>query len=116
MPVLFVMVIIFYASSIPGKDIPLVFSFQDIVFHFFIYFLLAWSFSRALKKTYSDIAVLKVIFFTLVFGVIYAISDEWHQSFVPHRNVSASDVLVDGMGSLMGGLIYGFRNDKNKAV
>lgn len=116
LPVLLVMVFIFYTSSIPGKNIPLVFSFQEIAFHFSVYLLLAWYFSRALKNTYSDITVFKVVFFTLVFGVIYAISDEWHQSFVPYRDVSSSDVFVDSIGSFMGGLAYGFRNDKNKAV
>lgn len=35
-----------------------------------------------------------------VFSVLYAASDEWHQSFVPGRAGAAGDVLIDGAGAL----------------
>ncbi|MDX6768977.1 MAG: VanZ family protein [Elusimicrobiota bacterium] len=35
-----------------------------------------------------------------VFSVLYAASDEWHQSFVPGRAGAASDVFIDGAGAL----------------
>ena len=34
--------------------------------------------------------------------VIYAISDEWHQSFVPGRQVSALDLTADTLGVAAG--------------
>ncbi len=38
-------------------------------------------------------------------SVIYAISDEYHQSFVPGRSASAGDVLFDASGAFIGWLI-----------
>ena len=38
----------------------------------------------------------------IAIGIIYGVSDEWHQSFVPGRNPSISDLLADAMGVLMG--------------
>jgi len=96
---------IFYTSSIPGTEIPPLFQGQDIVYHLLIYLLLAYFFSRAIKNTYEKISPLKVILFTLIFGILYGISDEFHQSFVPHRSVSGYDVFIDGVGSFIGGLI-----------
>lgn len=36
-----------------------------------------------------------------LFTVLYAISDEWHQSFVPGRSAEVSDVLIDSSGALL---------------
>ena len=38
-------------------------------------------------------------------GVIFAVSDEWHQTFVPGRSGELSDVLLDSLGSLVGVLL-----------
>lgn len=37
---------------------------------------------------------------------LFAISDEWHQSFAPSRTPSARDVLIDTVGALIGIGIY----------
>ena len=37
---------------------------------------------------------------------LFAISDEWHQSFTPSRTPSARDVLIDIIGALIGIGIY----------
>lgn len=36
-----------------------------------------------------------------VFTVLYAASDEWHQTFVPGRAGAVSDVLIDAAGALL---------------
>lgn len=110
MPVLACMGFIFYASSIPGKDIPPLFPFQEILFHAFIYGLLAYFFSRALKKTNKNLNFKKIIYFTVAFGIIYGLSDEFHQMFVPNRCASGFDIFIDGIGSFIGSV---FVNDKN---
>ncbi len=38
----------------------------------------------------------------LVFTVLYGVSDEIHQSFVPGRSASAADVMVDAIGGVAG--------------
>lgn len=35
------------------------------------------------------------------FTVLYAASDEWHQSFVPTREAHLTDVLIDAAGAFM---------------
>lgn len=42
----------------------------------------------------------KIIFWTLAFSIIYAFSDEFHQSFIPGREPRLRDVAIDGFGSL----------------
>ena len=39
-------------------------------------------------------------------GVAYAVSDEWHQTFVSGRQGSARDVLVDAAGVAAGVLVW----------
>ncbi len=34
----------------------------------------------------------------LLTALLYAASDEWHQSFVPYRHGTAEDVLIDSVG------------------
>ena len=42
---------------------------------------------------------------SLIIGIIYASSDEIHQSFVPERSPMITDVMIDTMGVMLGILI-----------
>lgn len=46
----------------------------------------------------------------LAFGlaVLYGVTDEWHQSFVPGRTPDALDVLVDAIGAASGLYVAGW--------
>jgi VanZ family protein len=35
-------------------------------------------------------------------GLLYAVSDEWHQSFVPGRTASLADLAADAVGLFLG--------------
>ncbi len=37
------------------------------------------------------------------FCVLYAASDEWHQTFIPGREGRATDVMIDAVGAALGG-------------
>lgn len=39
-------------------------------------------------------------------AVLYAASDEWHQSFVPSRTASVGDVAIDAVGALLGLAVF----------
>lgn len=108
-PVFACMAVIFYASSIPGKSIPGLFKFQDIVFHFVAYLILSFFLARALKNVNPAISFLKLIVFTTILVTFYGISDEFHQSFVPGRSVSGFDVFIDFLGGFFGGLVLEWR-------
>ena len=43
--------------------------------------------------------------YSLIIGVIYASSDEIHQSFTPGRGPLLTDVIIDTMGVLLGILL-----------
>ncbi|MFF2446501.1 VanZ family protein [Neobacillus sp. NPDC058068] len=72
--------------------------------HFFIYLILAIWVVNALLR--SRIAGLKGFFLAMAICVLYAISDEFHQVFVPGRGPGAKDVLIDSAGALVGIGIY----------
>jgi len=103
-PVLFWMGFIFFMSNRKGNDIPSVFPFQDIVFHFCVYAALAWLFGRALYFQKPGLNIIKIICVSAVFGLLYGFTDEYHQSFISGRSCSGFDVIIDLAGSFIGGL------------
>lgn len=109
LPAFACMAVIFYASSVPGKCIPGLFKFQDIIFHFVAYLIFSFFLSRAIKNTILGISNLKLIAFTVLLVTCYGISDEFHQAFVPGRSVSGFDVLIDSLGGFFGSLVFQWR-------
>lgn len=71
--------------------------------HFSIYTLVGL-FLMALMSTY-DFKEINRIAISLIIGLIYASSDEIHQSFVPGRSAQITDVLLDFMGVSLGMLM-----------
>lgn len=104
LPVFAWMGVIFYFSSVPGKNIPLLFPFQDALFHVAIYAILGFLFTISAKFTFLNLTPLKLLLFSLFFGTLYGIIDEFHQSFVPNRYPAGFDVFTDSLGTLLGSL------------
>jgi vanZ family protein len=68
--------------------------------HFSIYALVGvWI--MAFMSTF-DIRLYKKWIISMLVGVLYAASDEFHQSFVPGRSPSIVDVGIDSLGVLTG--------------
>jgi VanZ family protein len=105
LPVLFFMGFIFYMSGQTGQSLPSLFPYEDIAFHFCIYAMLAWSFGRALTYEKAGLSFFKIVCLCAVFGLLYGISDEYHQSFVSGRTSDIFDVMTDVAGSFIGGII-----------
>lgn len=94
-------IIIFVISAIPDLNPPeLGFKWQDKLYHFLEYsifsFLLFLAFFHSKKDAFKNHPHL----FSLVFGVVYAGSDEIHQLFVPGRNADIFDFLFDSFAVL----------------
>lgn len=66
--------------------------------HIMAYAALAWLWWRALAPQRQT--SWPVLLVTLTLSVLYAISDEFHQSFVPGRGPRLYDVLFDASGAL----------------
>ncbi|MGM8365240.1 VanZ family protein [Virgibacillus sp. W0181] len=68
--------------------------------HFFAYFVLGWLIIYAWRN--SGIDELRSVVFAICLCVLYAISDEIHQLFVPGRSGEVRDVFIDSAGSVTG--------------
>lgn len=71
--------------------------------HFSIYTVVGLL-SMALVSTYN-IKEKNRLIITLTTGIIYASSDEIHQSFVPGRSPMITDIVIDTMGVILGILL-----------
>ena len=74
--------------------------------HFIAYLILGFLVSHAMKNEASTATAWKRRGASLLFCVVYAISDEFHQLFVPGRGPMLKDVLIDGSGAAIGILLY----------
>ncbi|MEK6898172.1 MAG: VanZ family protein [Nanoarchaeota archaeon] len=101
---------IFFISSISGSKAETKIPFIATAYHFIAFFLFSFFLFFSIKGS-KKIRILHVII-TPVFAVIYAISDEIHQSFVPLRNSSLSDVLIDSIGIIISIIIAFFMSKK----
>jgi len=107
---LLIAIFIFYMSSqsftagAPGPE----FTLKPIIYHIAIFFLLAFFLFLALIKGKHK----KLIFLAILISILYAISDEVHQLFVPGRNGSINDILLDTIGILTATFIYSIRIKK----
>ncbi len=58
----------------------------------------------------------KNLIVALFLTLLYAISDEWHQTFIPGRHGQLADVLVDLSGALLALILIRRFNRKSKIV
>ena len=68
--------------------------------HFFIYAVLG-GLSLFTFITYKKIPFLLRLFISFMICVLYSVSDEIHQSFVPGRSCELRDVFIDSSGALL---------------
>jgi VanZ family protein len=103
-PVLLMMTLIFLASSIPGDRMPHAGQWDFSVKkggHMTGYALLAVSLMLRQQRTTP-----RTFLITLGVCLIYALSDEYHQSFVPGRNSTLLDVGIDMIGASVGVMVW----------
>lgn len=72
--------------------------------HWSEYFMLAVLIARALNAKPQRQSQLRRTAGAIAIATLYAVSDEWHQSFVPSRSASIVDVLIDSCGAITGAL------------
>ena len=102
---------IFFFSSLsgpPGARFPII----SIAYHFIVFFLFAFFFLASIKNRGK--IKLKYLIITIITSVLYALSDEFHQSFISGRDAGIKDILTDSAGIFSSILIYIFMNKKNK--
>lgn len=92
------MVVIFLLSSIHGENLlpePSVMGWDKFA-HAFIYGILGLFVYKAFPENHRN------FWFVWLFCVIYGVSDEVHQLFVPGRYSSVADLAADAIGAGLG--------------
>ena len=105
-PVFIYCFLIFLQSSFPASESIPDLRFMDKLLHFFAYALLSAMILRALRRHYEDNRFALAMMLSIGLSVLYGISDEFHQSFVPSRSADSADVLADLLGSIFGVFLY----------
>lgn len=90
---------LFFLSSLPSLPETLPFDFGDKIEHAVAFGILGCFLAFA-HLPYPLGSLNRVILVT-VLVVAYGMSDEFHQSFVPGRDASATDVVADGIGGFV---------------
>jgi VanZ family protein len=99
LPAIFIMGLIFFFSSLPSTRIPYYGAFDIILKkggHALGYGLLSLSYYYALPGSLSRFYRWIIAF---IMAILFALSDEYHQSFVQGRDSSIGDVAIDGLGA-----------------
>lgn len=92
--------ILSHQQTLPGPDIYLWRFMMMKLAHITVYFILYLLFLRGFAKiTFSQ---KKRLILPVLICIIYAISDELHQSFIPHRSPTFRDIGFDSLGVLIG--------------
>lgn len=98
---------IFFLSHQPGNRLSLPpFPGIDKIGHMMIYGTLAGTVIFAFSARLKDTRPQKVLFLTVAFCLLYGISDEFHQFFIPGRSASVLDVLADCGGAVMASFFW----------
>ena len=105
------MALIFVLSSIPGVPLPddegrlyvsLPPTLQNLL-HIPLFAVLAWLWQQALWQPVPRARFRDLLAVMITVG--YGFLDEWHQSFVPGRTASLTDVAFDSLGALIGVIV-----------
>lgn len=80
--------------------------------HFTIYLILGLLVGTLLKE--YNIETKKIILYGVLICMLYAITDEIHQIFIPGRSGEIKDVLIDTSGSTVGIIIMNIKKLINK--
>jgi VanZ family protein len=106
-PVLLVMGLIFFFSSLPDPGGPPG-GISDKTAHLLIYGALGASLMRALAGGRSAAMTLPRILVVGALGTLFGIGDEIHQYFVPPRTPDLLDVAADSAGTFAGAILMTF--------
>ncbi len=92
--------LIFTLSSIPAEDLPPIDIINaDKLAHMFVYAVLGFLAMRAFRISTS---IFRLPFVVMALCVIYGLTDEFHQQFIPGRVPSVYDFIADSLGSIIG--------------
>ena len=106
-PVFLWSAIISCLSSIPAEYFPQIpVQHVDKMVHFIEYAVLGWLLIRAFKHSRPGVGDVVLVAVSIILIMAFAMSDEWHQTFVRGRVGDFSDVVLDAISSGIGIFFY----------
>jgi len=107
LPVIVYAAAIFIVSSTsePLKGVEL-FPYADKLLHIIEYAIFGFLMVRALCSLKSNKSVMFLRVAAVVIVVLYGLTDEIHQYFVPQRDMDIFDLFSDGLGAFIGQLFF----------
>jgi len=103
-PAIALMVTIFFLSSRQRIAVSEVYTINFIVFkslHVIEYATLFFLVFRGYYRTLSHKNMNRIYLYAIGTTFLYAVSDEFHQTFVPTRTGTVRDVFIDSIGILL---------------
>ena len=100
---LIIAVVIFKISSMTFEASQGGTNIKALAYHFFAFVFLAMF---LFISTINNKKLPVIIFTAVLLSVLYAISDELHQAFVPGRFLSLGDVFIDTLGIFYAFMVY----------
>jgi VanZ family protein len=100
--------VIFYLSSLSSfpEEMPSFWGFDKII-HFIEYYVFGYLIFRCFAGWEGGSFPRRhSILWTVGIGILYALTDEWHQSFVPGRDPSFWDAFFDTLGVSFAALTF----------
>ena len=94
------MALIFFASSVPGDQLPG--HFWDKAVHFLVYGVLGALFLLPATDARLERLGARAAFLGVLYATLYGAFDEIHQSFTPERTPDLHDLLADTLGASLG--------------
>ena len=94
--------------EISSQELALIHVFMRKLGHFIEYFILGILFFRAFRGGSTASCSWRWYFFAVTLIVLWAASDEFHQSFVPTRTASIVDVGIDTAGGILAQFVNGW--------
>lgn len=108
--------LIFFLSSLSGSQTDRFYLFKnsDKVIHIMVYAVLCLLLNRAFFFTFKNSVKRYVPIIAIFISIVYAITDEFHQSFVPGRYASMDDIFADGIGAVISQIILYIKDVKGE--
>ncbi len=103
-----------HQSRLPGPETPDLRWLMMKTAHFLVYAGLAWLWCRAFRVWLTTPArphsPLYSWLVPIILSLFFAISDEWHQTFIPGRNGTPVDIMIDCLGISFGIVVFNLFN------
>ena len=106
LPLIIYCLAIYIQSDYPSPEEIPSWTFSDKILHFAAYGLLGILFIRAYETLPLRINKILLILMSSGSAILYGVSDEIHQYFVPFRDADIMDVAANTIGSVCGVYFY----------